>query len=354
MRTTALLVLIASVATACAAATPSASVDDTGQPSPSASATPGPSASPSDTPDPTPASAEPSTPPPSPATPSTSAPPQPTPPSDLARIVVKERDDIRVEVELQRNPLPAGEPSWVKVRVTNEGRTDVTWFHDGCADPVYLTGISRPTWPMGEEHSQQLDLFKAYALGGSIAAAPSPHGSLALVPKEFLHTGPIGCDDVGISETIKPGETIRATHWWSGFTTENRALPLAGAATIRAFADYYWRGKEPTDITKQAIRLKLDAWIDSDTAAERLSPAQAVDAALTDRDFVQYLGTQQIANGREEIAWYDADRDVWEIGVMPWYETDPPRIHGVLVDAVTGAIRGPLDRAWDQDVDPFP
>ena len=47
-------------------------------------------------------------------------------------------------------------------------------------------------------------------------------------------------------------------------------------------------------------------------------------------------------------------RDVWEIGVMPWYETYPPRIHGVLVDAVTGTIRGPLDRPWDQDVDPFP
>ena len=51
---------------------------------------------------------------------------------------------------------------------------------------------------------------------------------------------------------------------------------------------------------------------------------------------------------------HDPDRDLWEIGVMPWYETEPPRIHGVLVDAVTGTIRGPLDRPWDQDVDPFP
>src|SRR5688572_9144055 len=57
---------------------------------------------------------------------------------------------------------------------------------------------------------------------------------------------------------------------------------------------------------------------------------------------------------RATIAWYDAESDVWEIGVMPWCETEPPRIHGVLVDAVTGEIRGPLDRPWDRDVDPFP
>jgi hypothetical protein len=85
-----------------------------------------------------------------------------------------------------------------------------------------------------------------------------------------------------------------------------------------------------------------------------MSPAQIVDAALADPDFVHYLASQTIANGREEIAWYQADRDVWEIGVMPWYETQPPRIHGVLVDAVTGAVVGPLDRPWNQDVDGFP
>ena len=123
---------------------------------------------------------------------------------------------------------------------------------------------------------------------------------------------------------------------------------------IRGFAGYYWRGKEPTDIPDQAIELELDAWVISDAAAERLSPAQAVDAALSDPSFAAYLQTQKIADGRAEIAWYDADRDLWEIGVMPWYETEPPRIHGVLVDAVTGRILGSLDRPWDEDVDPFP
>ena len=278
----------------------------------------------------------------------------PSPPPDLARVAVAERDDVRVEIELQRNPLRAGEPSWIKTRVTNEGRTDVTWFHDGCAVPVSVHGVSEVAWPMGEEHTGQADKFKAYALGGSVVEGPDAHGMLSFVNKARLHSGPGGCADIGIGETIKPGQTIRTTRWWSGFTDLNRALPVAGPATFRDVAGYYWRGEEPEDITAQVIELKLDGWIVSPRAAHRLSPAEAVDAALSEPRFAAYLETQTIANGRAEIAWYDSRRDVWEIGVMPWYETDPPRIHGVLVDAVTGKVLGPLDRPWNQDVDPFP
>jgi len=350
MRTTAFIALFATVAIACAvpvgSAGPSASVVDRGQGTPAGS--PAPSAS-EDTPsNSTPVSAEPTPAPPTPMT------PRPTAQPDLARVAVEERDDIRVEVELQRNPLVAGEPSWVKVRVSNEGRTDVTWFHDGCANPVHVYAVSKVAWPMGEEHAEQPEQFKTHALGGHIAAAPDPYGWLAFVRKERLHAGQSGCADIGISETIEPGETLSETRWWSGFTALNWALPPAGPATIHGGAAYYWRGKQPSDITDQVIELELDAWIASDAAADRLSPAQAIDAALSDPDFAAYVETQDVTNGRAVVAWYDPDRDLWEIGVMPWYETEPPRIHGVLVDAVTGAIRGPMDRPWDQDVDPFP
>jgi hypothetical protein len=338
MRTTISIALIAIIAIACGVPVGSAalfaSVVDSGGPTPSGLPTP---------------SAE-----PSPPAPSTLRSPSPTAPPDLARVAVEERDGIRVQIELQRNPLPAGEPSWVKLRVTNEGGTDVTWFHDGCAEPVSVDAVSEVAWPMGEEHQEQAAMFKTYSLGGHMAAAPDPHGWLAFVRKERLHAGPSGCADIGISETIEPGETLRSTRWWSGFTALNRALPPAGPAKIRGFAAYYWRGEQPSDITNQAIELELDAWIVSEAAADRLSPAQAIDAALTDPDFAAYVATQAIANGRATISWYDPDRDLWEIGVMPWYETEPPRIHGVLVNAVTGAILGPLDRPWEQDVDPFP
>ncbi len=349
MRTFGLGALIVILVTGCAAPVGSAGpAGPTGLlVSPSTAATPGSA----------PVSLESTAPPPSETTeppPSATTSQRPTAPPDLARVAVKERDDIRVVIELQRNPLPAGEPSWVKVRVTNEGRTDVTWFHDGCAEPVSVHGVSEIAWTMGEEHQGQAWMFKAYALGGSITAAPDPHGVLSFVEQERLHTGPTGCADIGISETIKPGKSVRTIRWWSGFTDPQRALPAPGPATIRGFAGYYWRGKEPTDIIDHAIKLELDAWIISDEASDRLSPAQAVDAALSDPTFTAYLETQAIANGRAAIAWYDATHDLWEIGVMPWYETEPPRIHGVLVDATTGAVVGPLDRSWDKQVDPFP
>ena len=351
MRTSTFIALTLIVAFGCTApigsAGPSESEAASGEPTPATTPIPSPSApAPSTS---TPASVEPSVP-----APSTPASPSPTAPPDLERVVVKELDKIRVEIELQRNPLPAGERSWVKVRVTNVGRSDVTWLHDGCAEPVWVRGVSEVAWPMGEQHQGQAGQFKTHVLGGHIAAAPDPHGVLSFVKKEFLHTGQPGCTDIGITDTIKPGETIRRTRWWSGFTDPHRGLPPAGPATIRGFAGYYWRGEEPEDITDGAIELELDAWIISDAAADRLSPAQVVDAALSDATFAAYVKTQDIANGRAEIAWYDADRDLWEIGVMPWYETEPPRIHGVLVDAVTGMILGTLDRQWDQDVDPFP
>jgi len=340
MRCSAFIALIAIVAIGCTAPVGSAG--------PSVIGTPFPSPSPEAPSNSGRLSAEPSTP-----APSTPTSPSPSAPLDLARVAVEEHD-VRVEVELQRNPLPAGEPSWVKVRVTNEGQSNLTWFHDGCAEPVFVHGVSAVAWSMGEEHEGQAARFKTSALGGHIAAAPDSHGVLSFVVKERLHMGSVGCADIGISETIEPGESVRSTRWWSGFTDPHRALPAAGPATIRGFAAYYRRGKESTDLADHVIELELDAWIISDAAAARLSPAQAVDAALSDPTFAAYVETQAIANGRAEITWYDADRDLWEIGVMPWYETEPPRIHGVLVDAVTGGILGSLDRPWDQDVDPFP
>ncbi|MEO5966175.1 MAG: hypothetical protein ABIR11_11970 [Candidatus Limnocylindrales bacterium] len=277
-----------------------------------------------------------------------------TPPPSLARVVVAERDQIRVRVELQRNPLPAGELSWVKVTVTNRGTGNVTWFHDGCAQLASVYGASVVAWPMGGLHTGQAAMFKTYALGGHIALAPDAHAAIDFVRKDQLSTGALGCADIGMSDTIGPGKHRQQTMWWSGSTTLTRAVPPSGPVTITAYAGYYWRGsKEPSDIVSRAIDLELDAWIIGDAPAP-LSPAQAVDAALADPAFAAYLETQTLANGRAEIAWFDAARKVWEIGVMPWYESDPPRIHGVIVDGVTGRIIGPLDRAWDQDTDPFP
>jgi hypothetical protein len=207
---------------------------------------------------------------------------------------------------------------------------------------------------MGVEHDDPGQRFKTYALGGHVAQDPSPYGSIQFVREADLATGSPGCADIGLTDRIQPGDKVEETYWWSGTTAVNRAPPPAGPLRIDGWAAFYWRGEdEPDAITDHAIEPSLDAWVTNGTPG-RLSPAQAVDAALTDPAFTAYLATQNLASGRAEVAWYDLERDRWEIGVMPWYETDPPRIHGVLVDGTTGAILGELDRPWDRDADPFP
>lgn len=294
------------------------------------------------------------------ASPSLSPSPPPTPaptiPPDLARVAVASRGAIRVRIELERNPLPAGEPSWVTVTVTNRGSELVTWYHDGCAMAATSYGTSDVAWEMGvDPATDRAAMFKTYALGGSIAASPKPRGTIQFVPEAFLATGLPGCADIGIADTIEPGERIRQTHWWSGFTDKNRAVPPAGPVTIRSYVAFFWEGsQEPERITDHAIELEIDAWITDHGGPDRLSPAQVVDAALADPEFAAYVDTQDIPSGRAEITWYDPDREVWEVGVMPWYATDPPRIRGVLVDPFTGKVLSPLDRPWDPDVDGWP
>jgi hypothetical protein len=278
----------------------------------------------------------------------------PTKPAELPLVADTVQDGIRFHVELQRNPLPAGTPSWAKVTVTNVGNDVVTWLHDGCGMPGGLYGESEVAWSMGKDRHS---MFKDYALGGSIVAAPSPFASLSFVPENLLGKGSFGCADIGIEETVKPGQSLKQTVWWTGFASRNRAIPPAGPMTLRAQAGAYWRGSgqaEPAPGATINLELTIPSWIDPIDDFSRLSPAEIVDAALDDPDFAKYVLGQKIANGREEIAWYQLDRDIWEVGVMPWYETTPPRIHGLVIDAETGGIIGPLDRAWNEDVDGFP
>jgi hypothetical protein len=291
-------------------------------------------------------------------TPETVSPPpataEATAPPDLERTTTKTRDDIRVTVTLQRNPMPAGKLSWVKTTVTNVGTSEATWFHDGCANPVNVGGSFDVDWRDGVQQAGQAGVFKDAVLGKDFGEAEYDRPFISFVPKEALAQGSYGCADIGIGEKLAAGASLRATRWWSGLDPATKAPPPGGPVTLDIWAGYFWRGKEPADIPAAHINLTLDAWVTGGWSPSRPSPREIVDAALTDASFADYLETQDIHSGREEILWYDAHEDRWEVGVMPWYETDPPRIHGLLVDATTGAVIGPLDRAWDEDVDGFP
>ncbi len=326
----------------------------TANPAPPASPVALASPSPSAPPDAPPATASPvATPSPGPTPSGSTAPTEP--PDSLPRVAVTEQDGIRVRMELQRNPLRAGEPSWVRTTVSNLGTDDVTWLHDGCATSVVVHGQSEMDWPPGIDQTGQALSFKNRLLNVYVTTDRPRPAALNFVPRAMLGAGSYGCTDIGITEIIRPGQAVRRTLWWSGYADVKRGLPPDGPATITGFAGYYWRGhREPEVITDRKLELGIPAWIVDGAQGQRLTPPEVIDAALADPSFVAYLETQDLGNGREEILWYDPAADVWEVGVMPWYESKPPRIHGVLVDPVTGAIRGALDRPWDEEADGFP
>ena len=284
------------------------------------------------------------------ALPSSRATVPPTPPSDLSRVGVKEVDDVRVRIELQRNPLPAGQRSWVRIFVTNRGTSNLKWLHDGCADLAGVGGYSSVEWPMGRDHEGTEEEFKTRALGGIVFSKPEARAYIGFVPEDRLGKGGYGCVDMGFEETLKPGETRRQTRWWSGFDSQNRSLPPAGPVDLMVSAGSYFRGSTPDNVPEVSIRFMLPAWVTTPEGPQ-LSPAEIVDAALSDGDFAAFVRTQDLGNGREAIAWYRPAENVWEVALLIWYPT--AHIRGVQVDP-TGNVLEAFDRPWDQETDGFP
>jgi hypothetical protein len=66
--------------------------------------------------------------------------PPPSIPSDvLPRAATTEADGVRVTIELERNPMPAGEPTWIDKTITNTGLDPVIYYP--CGDSVSVSGL---------------------------------------------------------------------------------------------------------------------------------------------------------------------------------------------------------------------
>jgi hypothetical protein len=243
----------------------------------------------------------------------------------------------------------------VKITVTNVGDTKVTWAHGGCSSVGTMGGVSRVAWRLGEEQPGNRGRFKVYALGGPVySGAPRRFASFSFVPEDRVGRGSYGCADVGIDETIRPGESRRETRWWSGFTDLNRALPITGPALLTAHAGAYWRGQPPERLA-DAINFEIDieARIDSPDEGQRKSPGEAIDGALRDEVFGNYVDYWARGTG-DEIAWYQADREVREVAMLDSADPERPLVRGVEVDPDGGWVIRPLLREWDREVDGYP
>ena len=267
-----------------------------------------------------------------------------------------ERDGVRVSIEVDRNPLPAGEPTWVSATVTNIGKDDLIWFHDGCAIAVGVGGsLEDAKWRTGRAQISNAAEFKELAL----EAAEPEDGSISIsfLPERFAGKGSFGCADIGISETIRPGRSIKERSVWTGFGGQTLGPPPTGAVKLVGSFRYYWRERtgEPEDVISQVIDVSLPAWVVG-TGESIIHPGEAVDAALLEPRLHDVLATRKLRSGHDAIIRFDPAAVAWQVGVLDYGDLPevPPRIHMVGVDARSGALREWIERVWDFDVDGFP
>ena len=273
--------------------------------------------------------------------------PTPTPPADaLGTVASVEQDGVRVTVELDRNPLPAGEQTAATTTVTNIGSDDLIWFHGGCATTVSIFGAmaDRQWRPVDHRHEGRAGEFQAILMEDLGLTAPSI--PIAFVPPENLGKGPIVCTMEGISERVAPGASIVQQLVFGGVAGSRFAAPPAGRVHFTATFGSYWRATtgEPEDITDQQIEFPFDGWIES-SDPERLEPAEAIDKALFEPQLLSLLEARELRNANTPTIRFDQPTNTWQVGLVDF--TQPPIAHLVLVDATTGDLVGWVERDWD-------
>jgi len=256
-------------------------------------------------------------------------------------------------IELERNPMSAGEPTWATATVTNVGADDVAWLHDGCAVAVYLWGpMQGTTWRPGRPQVGIAANYKSAALkqlgieDGAVV--------VRFTPERFVKKkGSYGCADIGITEMLAPGGSIVERARWSGVAGLLLGPPPTGFIELTGSFRYFWREAkgEPPDVTKAVLDAPVPAWIENDVAAV-LHPAEAIDAALLDGRFVDVLDRRDLGNANEPIVRFDPATGMWQIGLLD--HGQQPRAHIVLVDGASGRQLGFADRPWTFEVDGFP
>jgi hypothetical protein len=232
-------------------------------------------------------------PPPSPS-PAVSASPIASPPATPEPPVVRDGEAVPVDsnilaasntvagvlvlIEADRNPMPAGEPTWVTTTLFNRGPGVLHWMTDGCETHVGVRGqMSGMRWAAGGLHEGAAQTFKSWT-NRTVVELSGPI-SLGFVPERFIDRGDYVCSDVGVLHELDVGGRTVARYRWDGLTGEF-GLPPSGPAELTATFDYWWRDGEPEG-SGPDVAARLPVVIDRGRGPAELSPGQVIDVALS-------------------------------------------------------------------------
>ncbi|MBA3779535.1 MAG: hypothetical protein H0X16_09615, partial [Chloroflexi bacterium] len=139
----------------------------------------------------------------------------PTPPTELPLEAVVEKAGIQLRIDLDRNPMPAGQPTWATTEVRNTGTRDLHWITDGCETHVGVSAeLQGVTWDPGTATDGPLAEHRDWF----IESANLTEGSIWFSFAKPAHVGMVrgGCGDIAIGHRLSPGDVKRQRLLWDG------------------------------------------------------------------------------------------------------------------------------------------
>lgn len=192
---------------------------------------------------------------------------------------------VRILIEADRNPMPAGEPTWVTTTLINRGPGVLRWLTDGCqtAHVQVAARMSGVRWGEGLPPQEgAAGTFKRWA-SQTIIDLSGP------IPLHFMPERPhpeVECADVGSPHELDVGKKLVQRHQWLGFVsqwadrTSEYGLPPAGPAELVASLDFWWRDDE-SELYGPLVAARLPVLIEGGRDPAALSPGQVIDVALS-------------------------------------------------------------------------
>ena len=272
---------------------------------------------------------------------------EPSIPADPSRTAVVEQDGVRLTIELERNPMPAGEVTWVTKTIENMGKDPIQYFP--CGEAMSVSGQLRDgLWRPGAQPSNPKEVWKKYLLD---------HVSDGTRRVFFLPDGATGsssgCGDIGYVEILAPGKALRERSRWDGLTFRRLAPPPTSETDLVGSFAYAHAARVDVEAPRLEVDIHLETWIEGRPEAF-LDPGEVADIALQDPRLTAILAARDLRNGNEGALIFDPVSVTYQVGILESGNLPVSRAHLLTVDAVTGVIKGWVERDWDYAVDDYP
>lgn len=270
-------------------------------------------------------------------------------PIALERSVVVEEDGIRLSMTIERNPVRAGEPVWIRTTLRNVGDDAIVWQHGRCDSAVLVSGEMRDIeWRQGEPATGGFADF-AWSAKSELTSVGTAI-QLEIEPKGSIGTGGYGCSEIGYTDRVPPGASYRNRSRWDGTAQWQLGALPGGPATITATFGGYRRAGD-TGRADKSVEASLDVLVTGGLDPDALHPPEIIDAALDDTGFAALIETIDVGDGNDPYVQYDPDLDLWQVGVL---ETRRDLLRIALVDQQTGDVVAVIERPFIDGTDPRP